>query len=93
MIKEGKVKTYDMGGKNTTLEVAKEVAKYAADQLAIRQTTDNTDEDARAADRSGSKPTRLRVVAETSATTGRTSFVSVGRHASVGVACAAFLVW
>ena len=30
MIKEGKVKTYDMGGKNTTLEVAKEVAKYAA---------------------------------------------------------------
>jgi len=30
VIKEGKVKTYDMGGKNTTLEVAKEVAKYAA---------------------------------------------------------------
>jgi len=29
VIKEGKVKTYDMGGKNTTLEVAKEVAKYA----------------------------------------------------------------
>jgi 3-isopropylmalate dehydrogenase len=28
-IKEGKVKTYDMGGKNSTLEVAKEVAKYA----------------------------------------------------------------
>jgi 3-isopropylmalate dehydrogenase len=30
VIKEGKVRTYDMGGKNTTLEVAKEVAKYAA---------------------------------------------------------------
>jgi 3-isopropylmalate dehydrogenase len=30
VIKEGQVKTYDMGGKNTTLEVAKEVAKYAA---------------------------------------------------------------
>jgi 3-isopropylmalate dehydrogenase len=30
VIKEGKVKTYDMGGKATTLEVAKEVAKYAA---------------------------------------------------------------
>ena len=29
VIKEGKVKTYDMGGKNTTLEVAREVAKYA----------------------------------------------------------------
>jgi isocitrate/isopropylmalate dehydrogenase len=29
VIKEGKVKTYDMGGKATTLEVAKEVAKYA----------------------------------------------------------------
>lgn len=29
VIKEGKVKTYDMGGKNTTIEVAKEVAKYA----------------------------------------------------------------
>jgi isocitrate/isopropylmalate dehydrogenase len=29
VIKEGKVKTYDMGGKNTTLEVAKEVARYA----------------------------------------------------------------
>lgn len=28
VIKEGKVKTYDMGGKNTTLEVAKEVARY-----------------------------------------------------------------
>ncbi|HVZ95096.1 MAG TPA: isocitrate/isopropylmalate dehydrogenase family protein [Phycisphaerales bacterium] len=28
VIKEGKVKTYDMGGKNTTLEVAEEVAKY-----------------------------------------------------------------
>ncbi len=30
VIKEGKVRTYDMGGKNTTIEVAKEVAKYAA---------------------------------------------------------------
>lgn len=30
VIKEGKVKTYDMGGKNTTLEVAKEVAQYAS---------------------------------------------------------------
>ena len=29
VIKEGKVRTYDMGGKNTTIEVAKEVAKYA----------------------------------------------------------------
>ncbi len=29
VIKEGKVRTYDMGGKNTTLEVAKEIAKYA----------------------------------------------------------------
>lgn len=28
VIKEGKVRTYDMGGKNTTLEVAKEIAKY-----------------------------------------------------------------
>ncbi|HVU65173.1 MAG TPA: isocitrate/isopropylmalate family dehydrogenase [Phycisphaerales bacterium] len=30
VIKEGKVKTYDMGGKNTTIEVAKEVAKYVS---------------------------------------------------------------
>ncbi len=30
VIKEGKARTYDMGGKNTTLEVATEVAKYAA---------------------------------------------------------------
>jgi hypothetical protein len=29
VIQEGKVKTYDMGGKNTTLEAAKKVAKYA----------------------------------------------------------------
>lgn len=29
VIKEGKVRTYDVGGKNTTLEVAKEIAKYA----------------------------------------------------------------
>lgn len=28
VIKEGRVKTYDMGGKNTTLEVAKEIARY-----------------------------------------------------------------
>lgn len=29
VIKEGKVKTYDMGGKSSTMEVAEEVAKYA----------------------------------------------------------------
>ncbi len=29
VIKEGKVRTYDMGGKSTTLEVAKEVARFA----------------------------------------------------------------
>lgn len=29
VIREGKVRTYDMGGKNTTIEVAREVAKYA----------------------------------------------------------------
>ncbi len=28
VIKEGKVRTYDMGGKNTTIEVAKEVARH-----------------------------------------------------------------
>ncbi len=28
VIKEGKVRTYDMGGRNTTLEVAEEVARY-----------------------------------------------------------------
>jgi 3-isopropylmalate dehydrogenase len=28
VIKEGKVRTYDMGGKNTTIEVAREVARY-----------------------------------------------------------------
>ncbi|MCA9280044.1 MAG: isocitrate/isopropylmalate dehydrogenase family protein [Phycisphaeraceae bacterium] len=28
VIKEGKVKTYDMGGSNTTLEVCEEIAKY-----------------------------------------------------------------
>ncbi|MGE3107798.1 MAG: isocitrate/isopropylmalate dehydrogenase family protein [Phycisphaerales bacterium] len=28
VIKEGKVKTYDMGGTNTTIEVAREVARY-----------------------------------------------------------------
>ena len=27
VIKEGKVKTYDMGGKNTSLEVAEEVVR------------------------------------------------------------------
>ncbi|MGF3584303.1 MAG: isocitrate/isopropylmalate family dehydrogenase, partial [Thermoplasmatota archaeon] len=27
VIREGKVRTYDMGGKNTTLEVAKDIAK------------------------------------------------------------------
>jgi len=30
VIKEGKVRTYDMGGKNSTLEVAKAVADYAS---------------------------------------------------------------
>ena len=30
VIKEGKVRTYDMGGKNTTLEVAKAIADYAS---------------------------------------------------------------
>src|SRR5215475_5112705 len=29
VVKEGKVRTYDMGGKNSTMDVAKEVAKYA----------------------------------------------------------------
>jgi isocitrate/isopropylmalate dehydrogenase len=29
VIAEGKVRTYDMGGKNSTLEVAKTVADYA----------------------------------------------------------------
>ena len=30
VINEGKVRTYDMGGKNSTLEVAKSVADYAS---------------------------------------------------------------
>jgi len=30
VIKEGRVRTYDLGGKASTLDVAKEVAKYAA---------------------------------------------------------------
>jgi 3-isopropylmalate dehydrogenase len=30
VITEGKVRTYDMGGKNTTLEVAKAIANYAS---------------------------------------------------------------
>ncbi len=30
VIKEGKVRTYDMGGKDSTIDVAREVAKYAA---------------------------------------------------------------
>jgi len=30
VIKEGKVRTYDMGGKNSTLEVAKSIADYAS---------------------------------------------------------------
>jgi isocitrate/isopropylmalate dehydrogenase len=29
-VKEGKVRTYDMGGKASTLDVAKEIAKYAS---------------------------------------------------------------
>ena len=29
VIKEGKVRTYDMGGKNSTLDVAKAIADYA----------------------------------------------------------------
>ena len=27
-IREGRVRTYDMGGSNTTLEMAREIAKY-----------------------------------------------------------------
>ncbi|MCG3123429.1 MAG: Homoisocitrate dehydrogenase [Phycisphaerales bacterium] len=30
VVKEGKVRTYDMGGKSSTLDVAKEIARYAA---------------------------------------------------------------
>ena len=30
VIAEGKVRTYDMGGKNTTLEVAQAIADYAS---------------------------------------------------------------
>jgi isocitrate/isopropylmalate dehydrogenase len=30
VVKEGKVRTYDMGGKASTLDVAKEIAKYAS---------------------------------------------------------------
>ena len=30
VIAEGKVRTYDMGGKNSTLEVAKAIADYAS---------------------------------------------------------------
>jgi isocitrate/isopropylmalate dehydrogenase len=30
VIKEGKMRTYDMGGKNSTLEVAKAIADYAS---------------------------------------------------------------
>jgi 3-isopropylmalate dehydrogenase len=30
VIKEGKVRTYDMGAKSSTMDVAKEVAKYAS---------------------------------------------------------------
>ena len=30
VIKEGKVRTYDMGGKDSTLDVAKAIADYAA---------------------------------------------------------------
>ena len=30
VINEGKVRTYDVGGKNSTLEVAKAVADYAS---------------------------------------------------------------
>jgi 3-isopropylmalate dehydrogenase len=29
VIAEGRVRTYDMGGKNSTLDVAKEIANYA----------------------------------------------------------------
>jgi isocitrate/isopropylmalate dehydrogenase len=29
VIKEGKVRTYDMGGKSSTVDVAREIAKYA----------------------------------------------------------------
>jgi isocitrate/isopropylmalate dehydrogenase len=30
VLSEGKVRTYDMGGKNSTLEVAKAIADYAS---------------------------------------------------------------
>jgi isocitrate/isopropylmalate dehydrogenase len=30
VISEGKVRTYDMGGKNSTLDVAKTIADYAS---------------------------------------------------------------
>ena len=30
VIKEGKVRTYDMGGKDSTLDVAKAIADYAS---------------------------------------------------------------
>ena len=30
VIKEGKVRTYDMGGKDSTLDVAKTIADYAS---------------------------------------------------------------
>ena len=30
VIAEGKVRTYDMGGKDTTIDVAKAIANYAA---------------------------------------------------------------
>jgi isocitrate/isopropylmalate dehydrogenase len=32
VIKEGKIKTYDLGGKNSSLEVAGEVARIYKDQ-------------------------------------------------------------
>ena len=40
VIKEGKVRTYDMGGKNTTLEVAKEVAQVRGGMNRIRRHAD-----------------------------------------------------
>ena len=43
VIKEGKVRTYDLGGKATTLDVAKEVAKYAS----VETVSDRSDADRR----------------------------------------------
>ena len=36
VIKDGKVRTYDMGGKDSTLDVAKAIAEYASSQTKRR---------------------------------------------------------